>query len=143
MLETISNGGIERFDDLHVDDICEQWKARTDWIAAGLAAYESALTLRGELGLDVTVALGYSLVEGAGEMKETFETVEEFENQLDWSPPSLYLFKPGDRTHLSGRLKPDPLPKALNSKLPEGSKSFLLQWTDEDGATRRTVFVEM
>jgi hypothetical protein len=142
MLATVSNGGIERLDDLHVNDIYEHWKARSSWIAAGLTAYASAVRLRRELGLDVTVALGFSLVDGEDGTKETFETQEEFESQLDWSPPSLYLFKAGDRQHLSGTLRFDPLPKPLMSQLPEGSKSFLLQWAEEDGSIRRSVFVE-
>lgn len=30
MLATISNGGIDRLDDLHVDDIDEDWKQRAN-----------------------------------------------------------------------------------------------------------------
>jgi hypothetical protein len=47
-----------------------------------------------------------------------FETKEEFERQLDWSPPSLYLFKVGDRQHPSAAVRLDPLPKAIFSRLP-------------------------
>jgi hypothetical protein len=73
MLATISNGGIERLDDLHVDQIFAHWKARSSWMAAGLTAYASAVRLRRELGLDVTVALGFSLVEAEDGTKEAFE----------------------------------------------------------------------
>jgi hypothetical protein len=38
MLATISNGGIERLDDLHVDEIDENWKQRTNWIPASIRA---------------------------------------------------------------------------------------------------------
>jgi hypothetical protein len=141
MLATVSNGGIERLDDLHVDKIDEDWAQRTNWVDAGFTAYRLAIAVKDKLGLDVTVALGFSLVDDETGTK-IFETKEEFDVQLDWSPPSLYLFNAGDDQHLSSTAQIDPLPKSLISKLPEGSKSFLLQWISEDGHHRRSVFVE-
>ena len=142
MLATVSNGGIQRLDDLHVDAIDESWKERTDWVSAGLIAYGLALRIRRELGLDVMVSLGFSLLDAQDTSVDVFETKEEFEKQLDWSPPSLYLFKVGDQKHLSATIRVDPLPKALFSQLPESTKSFLLRWHAEDGSRRRSVFVQ-
>jgi hypothetical protein len=142
MLETVSNGGIERFDDLHVDYIDPAWKDPTSWVSAGLTAYGLALGIQRELGLDVTVALGFGLVDAQDTSRDVSETQEQFEKQLDWSPPSLYLFKVGDQQHLSGTVRVDPLPKVLLSQLPEDTKSFLLRWLAEDGSQRRSVFVQ-
>jgi hypothetical protein len=142
MLATVSDGGIERLDDLHVDDIDVSWKDPTSWVSAGLIAYRLALGIRRELGLDVTVALGFSLVDAEDTSRDVFETEEQFEKQLDWSPPSLYLFKVGDQQHLSATVRIDPLPKALSSQLPEDTKSFLLRWRADDGSQRRSVFVQ-
>ena len=142
MLATVSDGGIKRLDDLHVDDIDAGWKDPTSWVSAGLTAYGLALGIRRELGLDVTVALAFSLGDAQDTSVDVFETREEFEKQLDWSPPSLYLFKVGDQQHLSPTIRVDPLPKALFSQLPEGTKSFLLLWLAEDGSQRRSVFVQ-
>jgi len=139
MLATMSNGGIERLDDLHVDGIDEAWAQRTNWIPASIRAYELAVTLQSNLGLSVKVALAFSLLDGTG---QTFDTEEEFQSQLDWSPPSLYLFKAGDQQHLSNVVQFDPLPTALVSRFPPGTKSFLLQWDMEDGSQGRSVFVE-
>jgi hypothetical protein len=139
MLATTSNGGIDRFDDLHVDDIDEHWKQRANWVSASIRAYELAMSLQSTLGISVKVALAFSLLDGIG---QTFDTEEEFESQLDWSPPSLYLFKAGDQQHLSNVVKFDPLPKAIASRFPQGTKSFLLQWDTEDGSVRRSVVVE-
>jgi hypothetical protein len=58
------------------------------------------------------------------------------------APQGLYLFKAGDQHHLSATVRVDPLPEALTSQLPEGAKSYLLQWVAEDGKHRRSVFVE-
>ena len=139
MLATVSNGGIERLDDLHVDDIDENWKQPSNWIPASIRAYELAVMLQSNLGLSVKVALAFSLLDGTA---QTFDTEEDFQSQLDWSPPSLYLFKAGDQRHLSNVVQVDPLPKALASRFPSGTKSFLLQWATEDGSQRRSVFVE-
>ena len=142
MLATISNGGIQRLDDLHVDAVDESWRAPNNWVSGGLIAYGLALKICQELGLDVTVALGFSLLDAGDTSVVVFETREEFEKQLDWSPPSLYLFKVGDQQHLSATIRVDPLPKALISQLPKGTKSFLLLWLAEDGTRRRSVFVQ-
>ena len=139
MLATISNGGIERLDDLHIDDIGDCWKQRTNWIPASIRAYELAVMLQSNLGLNVKIALAFSLLDGMG---QTFDTEEEFQSQLDWSPPSLYLFRAGDHKHLSNIVRFDPLPKTLASRFPPGTKSFLLQWATEDGTQRRSVFIE-
>jgi hypothetical protein len=108
-----------------------------------LSAFGLAISIRRELGLDVTIALGFSLVEGESTPAEKFGTQEEFEKQLDWwSPPSLYLLKAGNQQHLSATTRIDPLPEALSSQLPEGTKSFLSEWVAEDGNHYRSVFVE-
>lgn len=140
MLATISNGGIDRLDDLHVDKIDENWKERSNWISGSIRAYELALRLQSDLGLSVKVALVFSLVDG---MSQTFDTEKEFESQLDWSPPSLYLFKADDQKHLSKVVRFDPLPKGIASRFPARTKSFLLKWAAEDGSVRRSVFVEV
>jgi hypothetical protein len=142
MLATVSEGGIERLDDLHVDDIDATWKDTSSWVSAGLIAYELALEIRHELGLEVTVALGFSLVDAQDTSGDVFETQEEFQKQLDWSPPSLYLFNAGDTQHLSATVRVDPLPKAFLSRLPKDTKFFLLRWLAEDGSQRRSVFVQ-
>jgi hypothetical protein len=38
MLATVSDGGVERLDDLHVDDIDASWKDPASWVSAGLIA---------------------------------------------------------------------------------------------------------
>jgi hypothetical protein len=143
MLATVSDGGIERLDDLHVDHIDAGWKDPSTWVSAGLTAYGLALGIRRELGLDFTVALAFSLVDTLDASEDVFDTQAEFEKQLDWSPPSLYLFKVGDQQHLSATVRIDPLPKVLFSQLPEDTKSFLLRWLTEDGSQRRSVFVQV
>jgi hypothetical protein len=95
MLTVVADGGVDRFDDLHVDDIDEQWKDRKVWVSAGLEAYRIAVALRSRHRLPFVVALGFSLESAEGSNPMGFKTIEDFATRLDWSPPSLYLFHPG------------------------------------------------
>lgn len=139
MLAIISNGGIERLDDLHVDDIDENWKQRTNWIPASIRAYQLSVMLQSNLGLSVQVVLAFSLLDGTG---QTFDSEEEFQNQLDWSPPSLYLFKAGDPSTCPTLSSLIHFRRLSPQRFPPGTKSFLSRWATENGSQRRSVFVE-
>ncbi len=39
MLAIISDGGAERFDDLHIDEINPQWEDKDRWIEGGLRRF--------------------------------------------------------------------------------------------------------
>ena len=95
MLTAFTDGGVERFDDLHVDRIDEQWRDRKAWVSAGLEAYRVAVALRTRHQLPFVVALGFSLESGERLNIMGAETMEEFAGRLNWLPPSLYLFHPG------------------------------------------------
>ncbi len=95
MLTAVRDGGVERFDDLHVDRIDAQWKERKAWVSAGMDAYRVAVVLRDRHQLPFVVALGFSLEPGEKLSDMGLKTMEELAGRLDWSPPSLYLFHPG------------------------------------------------
>jgi hypothetical protein len=105
MLTIVTDGGVTRFDDLHIDEIDEQWKDRSLWVSAGLEAYRIAVALRNRHQLPFVVALGFSLEGGPESQGMDFHTPAEFAERLDWSPPSLYLFHP-DRTPCAGAQMP-------------------------------------
>ena len=92
MVTIAGDGGIERYDDLHIDRIDERWAHREQWSQGGLEAFRLALGLRDRHRLALTVALAYSLESGEELLGVNFRTPDEFHAQLDWSPPSLYLF---------------------------------------------------
>jgi|SRR5277367_2083605 len=96
MLANVQSRGYERHDELHVDRIDPDWKPRTKWMDAGIEAFRSAVQLRDKNQISFTVALAYSLVSpGKRRSRIEIRTREELESQLDWSPPSLYLFSRG------------------------------------------------
>jgi hypothetical protein len=42
----IYEGGIDRYDDLHVDQIDPDWNHRSTWITAALESFQTALEVR-------------------------------------------------------------------------------------------------
>jgi hypothetical protein len=94
MLRTLREGGIERYDDLHIDRIDEAWRSPTMWIPAAFQARELALTVRDLHGFDVVVVLAFSLQSGELPRGVDFVTREDLESQVT-GPPSLYLFRKG------------------------------------------------
>ena len=95
MLRVVSDGGIERFDDLHVDLIDEAWKDRNRWVEAGSESYRIARDLRSEFDLPLTVSIAFSLKPDHRDGSVDFQRLGDLESQLDHSPPSLYLFRKG------------------------------------------------
>ena len=48
----ISNGGIDRMQDIHVDAIDKAWKQKGTWVAAALESFGLALNVRNESGYE-------------------------------------------------------------------------------------------
>ena len=91
------DGGINRFDDLHIDEIDLVWRQRRRWLSGGIEAYRLALEIRAALGLDEGVAIGFGL--GAYARRRTGFTAVP---GLDPSVPPSVLSGPGT-VALAGR----------------------------------------
>lgn len=88
------DGGIERYDDLHVDQIDLAWRGRHLWLKAGLEAHDIAVHFRDMRKLPFMVVLAFSLRSGETQCGVNFQDSNGLQAELDWSPPSLYLFPP-------------------------------------------------
>jgi hypothetical protein len=153
MLNIVEDGGIERFDDLHVDKIDDDWKPRQKWIEAGVQSYRIALGLRDEHELPFVVSLGFSLEACEPSPGLDFRTREELQQRLNHTPPSLYLFERGkepwvemDRAIKDGAVAPDALVQKIDWDLLDCSElfgiCFYLEFTPSDaGGYRRRLFV--
>lgn len=94
MTRVSQDGGIERYDELHIDAIDPQWKQRKHWGIASSSAFQCGVTLRNKLNLPLRVGLGMSLREGV--LEPTHEVqLADLVAGADWSPPALYLFSEG------------------------------------------------
>ena len=91
----VRDGGIERYDDLHVDRIDNEWRTRESWISASLQSFELAVGIRDEAKMDLSVVLAFSLESGELPTGVNFNNAEELKKNFHVTPPSLYLFRPG------------------------------------------------
>jgi hypothetical protein len=145
MLTIANDGGVRRFDDLHIDKIDLVWKPRQQWIAGGLAAHRFALAVRDRHQLPFTVGLGFSLKSRSRAIGVDFRTPEEFCERLDWSPPSLYLFHRGEEPDkqigpVEGVVRYLSL-SVLGGK--EGTRCYYLEYRKQGSDEyRRSVFIE-
>ncbi|MGD0547220.1 MAG: hypothetical protein ABR991_05265 [Terracidiphilus sp.] len=91
----IHDGGIDRFDELHVDVIDKKRKSRKSWISAALESFEIALEVRDEdvSGQELTILLSFALVYDVRPLGVTFRDRESLEKNLSYSPPSLLVFR--------------------------------------------------
>ena len=95
MRVVIRDGGIERFDDLHIDRIDAEWKSKKLWIPAAFQVHDVAIEIRNQSKFPVSVNLAFSLKSDSEPRGVNFGTREQFIEQLDDTPPSIYLFRPG------------------------------------------------
>jgi len=95
-METIvRGGGVDRYDDLHVDQIDSDWKAPKSWISAALESFELAVGIRNEIAAALSVVLAFSLQSGESPLGVNFNNAEELRHNFHVTPPSLYLLRPG------------------------------------------------
>ena len=96
ILTIITDGGIQRFDDLHVDVINKKWNSPRLWIQGGIEAFEVAIRLRDFHRIPYTLVLAIRLQEGDRLLGIDFKTREDVAARQGFTPPSLYLFVPGE-----------------------------------------------
>jgi len=154
MLTVFRDGGIERFDELHIDRIDEIWRSQKVWVEGGLAAFRIAVRLRDRHELPVQVVLGFSLQSEDKKIGVDFTTQEEFAKRLNWTPPSLYLLKAAtDHTvenekaikegHVCGDAEVKELDMNLFSALETGQRCFYTEFRRTDDAEYcRSVFLQ-
>jgi hypothetical protein len=100
MRAIIADGGIDRYDDLHIDRIDGKWKSADQWVLAGIRVYELALAIRDRNQFPFCVELAFSLRSGEEPKGINFRTRAELEAEFDRTPPSLYLLRPNQEPWL-------------------------------------------
>jgi hypothetical protein len=95
IISNLKTRGYERFDDLHIDQIDNNWRDPDSWIQGGLDAFQLAKESRNRRAPNFTVALAFSLIADMQPRGVDFHGLEELKAQLSPSPPSLYLFQSG------------------------------------------------
>jgi len=99
----VHDGGIDRCDHLHVDQIDADWKPRNKWISSGLQAFEMAMEIRDKYATDtpLTIVLTFELESDTRPLGITFHTRKALEKSLSDVPPSLYVFRTNNNEFLT------------------------------------------
>jgi hypothetical protein len=145
MLAIVDDGGVRRFDDLHIDKVEPAWKHRANWVTGGLEAFRVTKILRDRNGLPFTVALAFSLTSGSRPRGIDFQTRKEFEERLDSSPPSLYLFRRGEepRNQTAPGNPAENVDPSTFSVQPTDARCYYIEFRQENTEEYcRSVFVE-
>src|SRR5581483_1770754 len=96
MSECIQRGGIERYDELHIDRIDSAWRKRATWISASLEVLQLAASIKDSAGYrELSVVLALSLQSTPQRKRVDFTSEGELEERLGHTPPSLYIFPEG------------------------------------------------
>ena len=140
MLAVSTDGGLERHDDLHVDQIDAAWGSRKMWLDGGFEALRTAQELRALHHLDLVVVLVFSLTEAA---VYPFKTLREVEAALDWSPPSLYLFRHGEEPwRQPGYARIEQLDRSVFSSAALSTSAFYVEfWQQDAGELCRSIYI--
>jgi len=72
----VHEGGIERYDHLHIDEIDAAWEPRRKWTAAALESFETALQVRDAYTGDahLTIVLAFTLASNRTRWELRFKT---------------------------------------------------------------------
>jgi hypothetical protein len=145
MLTIVQDGGVRRFDDLHIDKIDSAWGDKNCWIDRGLEAFRTAIDIRNLHQLPFAVGFGFSLSAGDRHRGVDFQTRKDFFEELNSSPPSLYLFdrggEPDKRTMLAGGMVQNLDPAIFG--LQGGVRCYYLEFKQPDiDEFSRSLFLE-
>jgi hypothetical protein len=113
ILSNIQRGTYSDYDDLHIDQIDSVWRSRSLWVGAGVESFRTAVRIRNKHHPSLTIALAFSLVGASQPLGLDFQTRDQFEAQLNPSPPSLYLFKSGEEPWSTVSRRDDPATQML------------------------------
>jgi hypothetical protein len=129
------------FDDLHVDEISERFRAAEVWIEAAIESLQTAILIRNTERWTYTVAAGFSLRSTSTPTGLPSDQLAEIVSEMDDSPPSLYLFKMGDEPWVEDTAFRE-LSSRFHPRLNLPVRSFLREWFDEnDGEFRRSFWL--
>lgn len=141
MRDLVHNAGATPYNDLHIDTVDPAFAPKTAWLAGVKECLSVAIRLRDQHKWQVTVGAGLLLLGGGTRLGVNFSSWEALGDQLDDSPPSLYVFD-RDKSALLG----DPDVKVLSGQyvpsLYTPLQSLMREWYDvRDRVYRRSFWL--
>jgi hypothetical protein len=94
MTDVVRTGSWRTFDDLHIDEI-DGNVARDAWVWESLRIAREAALTRDHIAPSFAIVLGFGLGPSTRPIPPEWSSVKGFTDDLDESPPSLYMFERG------------------------------------------------
>ena len=91
------------FADAHIDRFVPAFRERSRWIEGAVIILDNARKIREEVGCGDKLALVFTLKSDLRSRSSGLQTREDFENQLDHSPPSIFIAKIGSEPWVTSR----------------------------------------
>jgi hypothetical protein len=91
------------FSDAHIDRFEPAWRERSRWIEGGISILQEAEKVCAAANCNYKLALVFTLKSGIKSRSVDFEREEEFQRQLDHSPPSVFIAEPGSEPWITSR----------------------------------------
>lgn len=95
--QVISNRLWEKYVDLHIDEVDENFRQKQNWITGSLFLFNCILSLIDKDEYDVFLVIPLSC--GPKDGLISFTKLESLESELDITPPSFYLFPKGEKNY--------------------------------------------
>ncbi|NLR94561.1 hypothetical protein [Flammeovirga agarivorans] len=93
--ETIEKGYWENFNDIHIDDIDEEYSNKTSWVEGGLKCLNDTKGYLEKEYKDFTSFLIIPLESYVTKVGVNFKDEETLIRELSYTPPSLYICEKG------------------------------------------------
>ncbi len=100
LVDSCSKAG---FADTHIDHFDPIWRDRSRWIEGGISILQEAEQIRILTQCNRKLAMVYTLQSSIEPRGMDFETAEEFQRQLDHSPPSLFIAESGSEPWITSQ----------------------------------------
>lgn len=140
--EVIRHHRIDDFDDLHLDEISEEFRARDTWIAASEQCLELGARVMTQFPGEYAIVVGISLTSNDGPVGIRVDGLDALGTELDWSPPSLYVVKRAAPPWVdSGQEGCIELTEPFRPRMKGGRAFFCEWWHAADHEYRRSVWL--
>lgn len=137
------------FSDMHIDRFNTNWVDRSRWVEGAISIlHDAGWNLRLK-DCNYKLAMVFTLQSGINPLGIDFGTREEFQKQLDYSPPSVFIAEPGSEPWITSQMYdtvrtiavPAGIIKAVFSLCFE-CEALLMQYTPTEGQeTSRTLWL--
>ncbi|KLT67191.1 hypothetical protein [Pedobacter sp. BMA] len=92
LMGVIDDNSWEKYNDLHIDEVDNVFKNKSNWVGGGLDCYIQAVSIIKELNIPYTIELAFSLKSKKKIANHIITDINFLKKELDHSPPSLYVF---------------------------------------------------